>query len=234
MSQLRGVTKKNGCLIIGLPDTISMDNCYVIEKEVDRLLDDDVKKIAFDVGGVENLYSCAMGMMIRFHRKTAERGGAVCLVNVSSKVRKVLETVNLDRVFALYATDVEFELFEDGFSLGSESDSAGRFMCFSQLENGVVHISLSGPMNETQDLSDCNTGMYEPGVGKYVIDMSGLEMIDSSGAQSLTAIIEELQKNSGTCVGFGASSEIQDFLTMLAVDLPMYPSETEAIKALTK
>lgn len=235
MPHLSGVKRKNETLIIGLPDTISMDNCFLIEKEVESIMDDNVKQIAFDVGKMDTLYSCAMGMMIRFHRKVIGRGGAVSLVNVSAKLRSVLETVNLNRVFSLYATDVEFELAEGAMDAETVAlTGSDGFMCFSQLENGVVHITLTGPMNATQDLTACNPELYNPAVSKYVIDFTGVEIIDSVGSGSLNVLIDNIRNHGGKCVGFGASEEVSDLITVLGIqsDLPMYATEAEAVKAL--
>ena len=105
------VDTREGWFWIELPGTINLNNYKLIEHEVEQFLaDKDMPRVVFDLEHLEYFYSSAIGLFIRLNKDIVGKDGTLCLVNVSQKVRELLASVNLDRVFHVFATDVEFEI----------------------------------------------------------------------------------------------------------------------------
>jgi anti-anti-sigma factor len=105
------VNIREGWFWIELPGTINLNNYKLIEHEVEQFLaDKEMPRVVFDLDHLEYFYCSAMGLFIRLNKAIDGKGGKLCLVNVSQKVRELLASVNLDRVFPIFATDVEFEI----------------------------------------------------------------------------------------------------------------------------
>lgn len=105
------VDTREGWMWVGLPGTINLNNYKLIESEVEQCLSGmEAPRVVFDLDQLEYFYSSAMGLFIRLNKHITDSGGKLCLVNVSQKVRELLASVNLDRVFPIFATDVEFEI----------------------------------------------------------------------------------------------------------------------------
>jgi len=59
------------------------------------------------------------------------------------------------------------------------------FVCVSRVENGMYRINLSGHMTVEQNLSVINDFKPDYKIMNHVFDLTGLDVIDSSGAHIL-------------------------------------------------
>lgn len=214
------IEQRLGYLWIALPDTINMDNYKKVESEIDAHITGDSShdRIVLDFCNTKSLYSSGIGMMIRLRRRLGDQKGFICCVNVSKKIRELLETVRLDMLFPIYATDVEFEISQDDVWEQKKMGQNIDFLCVVQTENGIGRINLSGQMKSENDLSPIeNLEINKNSVG-YIFDLTGLEVIDHRGVEALMSAIARVKLSQGMCVAYGAHEGVRDFLNIMALD----------------
>lgn len=227
--------EKMGWTWLTVPDVITMDNYKRIEDDVAAVVSEGVRRIAVDLSNLHYLYSTAMGLFIRIQKRVSESGGAICLVNTSNRVRDVMASVNLDKLFTIYATDVEFEISQ-GEVWERRLDESSRFIAIARVENGVCRINLSGFMTGANDLSTVNESLCSAETSHYVFDLTGLELIDSFGLGVLRKQLLKIRDVGGTAIAYGIQESIVPLLTFMALDeyLNLYDNEREALESIGK
>ncbi|MBD3344012.1 MAG: STAS domain-containing protein [Chitinivibrionales bacterium] len=230
------VETKMGHLWITLPSAIHMDNYREIEQKIESHLYGDSKQIVLDFTNTKRIYSSGMGLLIRLRKQVGEANGNVALVNVSKVCRDLLAEVNLDRLFPVYATDIEFEISQgDVWTEQLDDDDIG-FVCIVQIENGICRVNLSGQMSTFKDLSCFEKEMNKQTAGSVVFDLSQLDSIDSYGAHLLANALKEITKKGGKCTAYGANDAVSAILSLLSLEefLALYATEQEAIEGAKK
>jgi len=226
--------EKLGWQWIEFPDLSEMEHCRITESSVDELLSQGKNKIVGDMSRMEHLYSSAIGLMIRLQKKIQTSGGVMCLVNVSQRLREMFTTINLHKIFPIYATDVEFEISESEVWQKKLDEEKPKFMFVSKVENGICHVILSGFMTTLNDLSGFGDSICSDKADKYIFDFSGLESMDSMAVGLLIRLLKHIGDQGWKIAAFGVSDAVMDLFMMISADelLPMYASEEEAMVAL--
>ena len=185
--------------------------------------------------GSTSLYSSGIGLLIRLRKRIFEAKGSICLVNVSQKIRGVLESIHLDKIFTIYATDVEFEISQEQFTRLLNDKKFG-FVFVARIENGVYRINCSGSMTAEQDLSGLSRFKRNKAVFRYLFDFLGLDLIDSTGAAILIKLILDIRENGGSCYGYGARQSVAELIGLLGMDdyLTLLADERSALAAVQK
>ncbi len=210
------VRKKNGFVWIRLPDSINMDNYVKIEEEMSVALD-GTPRVVLDMVNTANLYSSGLGLLIRLRTRIAERNGVLFLVNVSRKISAMLEAVNLERLFTIYATDVEFEISQDDvFNEKMPGGNAG-FVFVARIESGAYRIGLSGALATGRDLSSLAAFSPDAGIRHYVFDLTGLEMVDTAGIHVLAQLFVSIRDAGGTVIAYGGDEFVRELLDLLSL-----------------
>ncbi|MBN1306282.1 MAG: STAS domain-containing protein [Chitinispirillaceae bacterium] len=212
------IEERPGYLWITLPDAITMYDNRAIEQKIGNRLRDRKDHVVLDFSHTRALYSSGLGLMIRIRRFVAERNGTVSLVNVSEPVYNMFTALNLDKVFHIYATDVEFEISQDDFMKKKETIGRLGFLFVAKLEEGVYRINISGEMTGEFDLSACREMRPADGVSLYLFDLSGLEAVDGAGAEALLEVTKNIAASKGCCRAYGAPGMILETLTLLGAD----------------
>jgi len=227
--------QKAGYLWIMLPDSIHMDNYKRIESEIEERLAGH-ERIVLDFTATKSLYSSGIGMMIRMRRTVAERKGFICCVNVSEHIRTLLTTVNLDRLFPIYATDVEFEISQEDVWAKKVLQKEIAFVFVAQIENGIYRINLSGQMKLNEKLSQVSAFAPDPAITVSVFDLTGLEVMDSHGIQVLLQLLDRIGKTGGKCVAYGAPENIREFIDIMGISnlMAFYDTERDALESVNK
>ena len=230
------IENKSGFVWITLPDSINMDTYKSIEETVEARLDAAFVQVVLDLSKTNNLFSSGLGLIIRIRKCVAKSSGFICLVNVSRKIRAVLETVHLDKVFTLYATDVEFEISqEEIFKKRLFGDKFG-FVCVSRIEKGMYRINLSGHMTVDQNLSVINDFRPDYKIMDHVFDLTGLDLIDSSGAHILMKLLMNIDQHDGKSAAYGANDTVTALAEILGMNefLHFYEDERSALEGIKK
>ncbi len=71
----------------------------IVEEEVERALSENVKKIYFDLKGINYISSIGVRVLILAYKKSVKSGKAVVIERMSQKARDVLETVGILSLF---------------------------------------------------------------------------------------------------------------------------------------
>lgn len=104
------IEQRTGCLWITFPQTIDVQDYVKIEDEIKRNLSTSSKQVVFDFSKVQAIYSSGLGILVRTRQRVADAGGNVYIVNIARHLIDLFISLNLDRVFAIFATEVEFEI----------------------------------------------------------------------------------------------------------------------------
>jgi anti-anti-sigma factor len=226
------IERRSGHLWIILPDAITMYDNKEIEQKIGLELRDKKDHVILDFSHTRAVYSSGLGLMIRIRRFVTERGGALSLVNVSEQVYEMFKALNIDKVFRIYATDVEFEISQDDFLENNNQVESIGFLFVSNREGGCIKINISGEMTGTRDLSHCNEMHPSSDISMYLFDLSGLEMVDSTGAEAFLDLTERIVKAGGFCRAHGTPELKREMLTILGADknLTFYADEKDAFE----
>ncbi|MBN1577912.1 MAG: STAS domain-containing protein [Chitinispirillaceae bacterium] len=224
------IEERPGYLWVTLPDAITMYDNKEIEQKIGNRLRDRKDHVVLDFSHTHAVYSSGLGLMIRIRRFVTERNGTISLVNVPESVLNMFTALNLDKVFHLYKTDVEFEISQDDFIKNKESEDRLGFLFVAKLEQGSFRINISGEMTSDFDLSACRKMRPEAGVSLYLFDLSGLEAVDSTGADLLIDLTKRITAAGGRCRGYGTPGMTLETLTILGADkhLTFFPDEKSA------
>lgn len=232
MAEIMRVEKKLNYLWFSFPEIIDLEYHAVIEEKIKDYLSSGQERIVLDFSKTATLYSSGLGLLIRIRRLVHEAGGHMYLVNVKPEIIQLLSTLNLDKVFNIFRTDVEFELSQNDILEGSfAAETNLEFLFTSQVENQVCRIILGGRMIAGRDYSDCITFSPVTDISEYVFDLGGLELIDSSGIDVLCTIAAKIKQAGGENRIFGASELIRDLIEVFDVDdlFVFFDSEKDAL-----
>ena len=210
------VTERMGCTWIALPGSLSPASIADVENAVGQARAEGVGRIVIDLERVEYLYSNGLGMLIRIRQGGGDN--AVVLVNVGAQVRSVLESVNLDRLFSLYSTDVEFAVLDERVWEEAAAEAVPAFMGVSQVEKGVCRVVLSGHMTAHNNLSVLSAQLCPPPPAPCVVDMTGVTFIDSLGVGKLIQFVNALRGRNVAVALYGAGDSIRDIFSIMCLD----------------
>jgi anti-anti-sigma factor len=205
---LLSIERKMDCLWIMLPDAITMYNTRDLESMINGKLEKKVN-VVLDFTNTMNLFSSGLGLIIRIRKKVNEYNGSVALVNVSEKMRGLLESLNLDKVFSIYATDVEFEISRSDIWKKHLSKNELGLLFAHQIESNLYRIHISGEMIRGVNFDQCNQFNPSPDIVNYIFDLSNLELIDQDGSNVLLDMTRKINQVNGHCYVFGVEKWIQ-------------------------
>lgn len=226
------IFEKNGMLWIVLPDTITMYNVRELEEEIGNKLRDRKDYVVLDLSNTQTLYSSGLGLIIRIRRFVVNREGIVYLVNVSDSIYDMLSSMNLDKIFPIYKTDVEFEISVADFNERVKGNKNRGFIFIPKIEENIYRINISGTMTTEFDLTPCKEMELQKNISLYIFDFSALEIIDSRGGSVLLELIKKITNNGGKCRAFGLSDFIIEALRMFGINslMTFYKNEVDAIE----
>ena len=228
------VEVRSGYTWITLPGTLSMDNYQLIERQIESRLEGKPNNVVLDLIYFRQLFSTGLSLILRLNKKIVESGGSLWLVNVSDKCREYLTSIKLDKVLPFFNTDLEFEILGEESREKTQEHNNMKFVCITNVEKGVCYINILGSMTIEYNLSRCNKTIYKKKIKHYAFDLTGLDMIDSSGACALRDVVSVIKHNKAECVAFGSNRVINKLLKLLSIDriLPLYDNERQALNAL--
>ncbi len=211
------IKEKFGNVWIVLPDDIDMDTYGLLEEEIRQALSGEHVRVVVDLSNTNDLFSSGLGLIIRIRKQVCELNGSLCLVNVSEKIQGILKAVNLDKIFPMYATDVEFEISPEQFQKHFNENKVG-FVFIAYIENGIYRINFSGQMTVEEDLSKIQDFRRDAAIDRYIFDLTGLDLIDSTGAAALIRIVKDIHEHGGTSLAYGATPSVAELVNLLGLD----------------
>jgi anti-anti-sigma factor len=227
--------ERSGCLWITLPDAITMYDNKDVEQRIAKQLRDRNDHVVLDFSNTRAVYSSGLGLMIRIRRFVTERGGMLSLVNVAQPIHEMFSALKIDKVFTLYATDVEFEISREDFP--SKKNDSGKigFLFVAKAEHGSMRFNISGEMTSEYNLSSCREFKPTGTSPLHLFDLSGLEVIDSAGAEALADLTSRIAAAGGTARAYGVHGVILETLTLLNADnyLTFYNDEKSAYEGVS-
>ncbi len=221
-------SKWNGGFIwFRLPRDITIDNYRTIEDYVMGKVSGTEDRVVLDLADTAHVYSSGIGMLVRVRTAVAGGGGTLCLVNVDRKISDMLRSMHLDKILPMYSTDVEFEISEEEVWKEKMAEDSVNFSFGRVAHEGVCKIRMIGHMNALHDLSKLNDFLPGEGVHTCVLDLSGVELVDTYGGQMLMDLARKCRDQGMRVGAFGANEYVMELLGYLAVDNVMYLYETE-------
>ena len=212
------VEERGEYLWITLPDAITMYDNKSIEQQIGNRLRDRKDNVILDFSHTRAVYSSGLGLMIRIRRFVTERKGTLSLVNVSEQLLDMFRALNIEKVFNIYPTDVEFEISQDDFIAKHDEARKIGFLFVAKKENGACRIHLSGEMTDGHDLNSCRQLEIVPDILLYLFDFSGLESIDNAGAEVLSEMTKNIIATGGVCRAYGLHDMTHEMLTLFGAD----------------
>ncbi len=226
------VTRENGFLRVVLPDAIGMDDSLEIEKEIKSYLSDEKEQVILDFSMTTALYSSGIGLLIRLQKMGKQTDIPIYFVNVSKKLRNFFTDLKMDRVFKIFATDVEFDLSRDEIWKKKVSEVKDGFIFIAQIEEGIYRLTFSGQMSSLQDLSPISEFAPDDSIENFIFNFESLDVIDTYGVQVFNDFVDRIQNMGKKCVIYCANQVIQDVFEVFPSEniLDFYETEKEAIE----
>ncbi len=102
-----------------------------------------------------------------------------------------------------------------------------------QLDSGTAVVTISGRLSmggETERLDATVKGLLLKDTKKFVLDITGLEYLDSSGIGMVVSCLTNVKKAGGELCVAGANPRIKRIFNMTGVEsmMPMFATLTEA------
>ena len=85
-----------------------------VEWNLAKLLEENHKKVIFDLTNVNFLDSSGIGILVMCHAKLKKAGGALRVAGAQGMVRQIIEMTNVNKLVELYSTASEAS---QGFTL---------------------------------------------------------------------------------------------------------------------
>jgi anti-anti-sigma factor len=209
------VARKNGFLWITMPDSITMDNYVKIEEEIVDAIGGPNTRIVLDMAATRNLFSSGLGLLIRLKKHLDETKCTLSLVNVSHRLQDILAAVNLDKLFSVYATDVEFEISQEDILEKQDRPEKAGFVFNARTENGMYRISMSGTCGMGRDLSRLSAFTPDRKIKSYIFDLTGLDMVDTAGIHLLAQLFVHIRDMGGSVLTYGGDESVKDLMDIL-------------------
>jgi anti-anti-sigma factor len=96
--------KKDNITILKVKGNIQHTDTPTFEKELEKLLEENVLKIIIDLTNVKLVSSSALGTLIAMQRRVKRKGGDIRLVITENEVLRVMQITLLNRVFQIFGT----------------------------------------------------------------------------------------------------------------------------------
>lgn len=90
-----------------------------------------------------------------------------------------------------------------------------------EIEPGTVHLALKGRLalgRESQRVETLSTELVARGVGKLILDLAGVDHIDSAGVGVVTMCAGTMKQAGGQMVVVAPAGRVRDLLKMTGVD----------------
>jgi anti-anti-sigma factor len=101
---------------ISCQGVLNNDRTRVLEQVWASIPPQARKRVVLQLGELNNIYSCGLGMLIRMHQETEQAGGILVVEGASGYVEELLHSSRLDRILNLSKSEAEshalFEKFE--------------------------------------------------------------------------------------------------------------------------
>jgi anti-anti-sigma factor len=225
------VERRQGFIWAKLPESLTVDNYISIENAIRPFLTGTNDHLVLDFALTNHVYSSGIGMLVRLHKMVAQTKGSFNLVNVTEKLRGLFAEVRLDRIFKIFATDVEFEISHDDVWGKKQSERKTGFLFIVHVEDGIYRIVLSGYMDSIHDLTEIKSFKPDPAIKNFVVDLRSLDLMDTCGYQVFIDLIRNILSGKGKCATYGANELVHEFLLALSTDylIRHCSSEQEAL-----
>jgi anti-anti-sigma factor len=230
------ITRKNGFFWIAMPDSITMDNYVRIEEEIADAVAEPNNKVVLDMAVTRNLFSSGLGLLIRLKKRLDDKKCLLFLVNVSHRIQDILAAVHLDKLFTVYATDVEFEISQEGILEKKAADEKLGFVFVARVEKGIYRVNMSGHCGMGRDLSRLAAFSPDQKIKIHVFDLAGLDMLDTAGIHLLAQLFVRVRDMGGTVITYGGDEFIRDLMDILNLSdfVRTFRNEREALEAVGK
>ena len=225
------ISRSEHYLRVTLPDAIDMEESDTILKSVEDSIKVDGDLLVIDLIQTTMIYSSGFGLLIRLRKLLTEKNGTVAIVNVTPKINNFFIEFNLEKVFKIYSTDVEFELDYDHIWRSKYSANSDTFIFVAQKEDGLYRVTISGHLDTVNDLSTMVNFEPDLNIKKYIINMENMDIIDTYGAQVCNDFVGKISKSDAVCSMYGVGEMAKTLFELFSnlKGITICNSEDEAI-----
>lgn len=92
-----------------LHNTISVENSNELNYHLKTMIDGGALKLLIDMKTLQSIDSSGIGILINTAKKLRTTDGDIVLANVSSEIKNIFKTINLQNFIKIFNTDAEAE-----------------------------------------------------------------------------------------------------------------------------
>jgi anti-anti-sigma regulatory factor len=89
---------RGGTVVIECNGVLNLLRTQFLGEVADKLKSEGKSRVALDLSAATNIYSCAMGMLVRLHLQCEEMGGLFVIVGATGYVKVAIDTVLIDKI----------------------------------------------------------------------------------------------------------------------------------------
>lgn len=104
---LQVLHRKEAIWIVPLVE-ISRENHAIFERQIEWALSGLADCVVLDFSKIDYMHSTSITLLIRLQRQIIGKGGSFYIVNISRSCRRILEAIRLDKVFAIFDSEEQF------------------------------------------------------------------------------------------------------------------------------
>jgi len=230
------IENKSDFTWVTLPDSINMDTYKTLEENIQARLDSGNVRVVLDLSKTNNLFSSGLGLIIRIRKWWRNPMVSSVLSMFPEKYARSSKRCTLTKYLPSTLPTwnskfrrmrfLEKRMFGDKFT----------FVCVSRVENGMYRINLSGHMTVEQNLSVINDFKPDYKIMNHVFDLTGLDVIDSSGAHILMKLLMNINQHDGKSVAYGVNETVASLAEILGMNefLHFCVDERSALQSVRK
>jgi len=94
--------RKGGSTVVAVRGEIDIATVPELAGRLDALRPDDLRELIVDLEGVDHIAADGLRTLVRLRHRVREQGGSLRLVCGNSRVRRIFQVTDLDKVFPLY------------------------------------------------------------------------------------------------------------------------------------
>lgn len=166
--------------VLEVNSELNIKNAYKLKLIIDDMLDQKKNKLLLNLSKLNYMESVGLGVLIYIKKRIAEVKGECKFVIPSTRIKKLISMVNLDRYFEVYNSINDIISVEEDKKIKIAIIDDARFMrtLISSVleEEGFETVSFGNPVEALKVLTDTPTDIIL--VDYEMPEMNGLEFIE--------------------------------------------------------
>ncbi|MCF8110234.1 MAG: STAS domain-containing protein [Desulfobacteraceae bacterium] len=200
--------------IITLPDPLDASMAEEIRDELKELVA-RAPKTVLDFSGVNFIDSSGLGLLLSLWRTAASKDREVFMIGIRPPVFRFF---SLSRTLDFFEKNM-CESIDDVIGVLSRRSDSSSFYYLAAIRGNAAIFHMYGELDASR-VKDINVNSVLETIGRRnaVLNLSGLDFIDSAGMQFFVRIQRHVTRRGRCCIMYGLREYVRQMFTILKLD----------------